>query len=1011
LKLAAAGAAISLFLNASPTNAQTSLGPFNRNYPENPLPPPLPYVSRPAQVYVDLDGDGDLDLVVGGNSAGLRYFENMGTKSKPGFLERKSGQPKYPFDNISSAIPFEKRAYVPAFADIDNDGDLDLFIGTDEEAKYGGGYGEMYFFRNVGSISSPNFLHETGSTNPFDGIRTERYAHPTFVDIDADGDMDLFVGGYYDNSTDYYLLQYFKNTGTSSNPVYVNGSTLFPTHPLLEGGVVNNLSRNSISSPVSFADLDQDGDLDFFISLDGEIIYYRNDNGSFKIQYGYNGDATQVGPWIPNPGNPGSSQGNPFNAINNDLPGGIDYISFAFADLDNDGDLDVTVGYNEYSYYSNVEKAFFYYENKGLGVLELKEGLESPVDGVDLDKDSNASFADIDGDGDLDVLTAGAGESSFYDHVCYCTYTRDFSLLELYVNNNGAFSLVTDPPQNPFINLPLKGNGIPKLFDLDKDGDLDLISPYHVNDSYSSEAKVQYFQNNAGVYTELTGVNNPFDFINEAPGFEPDVDLGDLNGDGKPDLVLSRSNSRLELFENSGTLANPIFIRKMEWETGFTNNPSSENHSIFLDLDHDGDLDIIVGKYQGFWYYENIGSPETPSFLLYNALSNSNPFKGMEINSFMGNIHSPTFADHDNDGDQDLLSGDNTGQFSFFENTNPAPITTVLSNLNISHGVDPVVLDANLTVSDSDNDKIVKAEVTILNFRPGDEVLSYTPDEAIDGVFNETTGILTLTGLDPDGNSPFPLPVSFFQSALSSVKYQFIGTAPPSGGRLPSGRKHDVTLDRSITFAVLDQDFTTPAIKTMALQITFIGSNQPPVINPITAQVAVGNSVLIDFTSLISDPNNNLDPTSFRVIQDPLSGASYTISNFVVNLDYANLDFVGQDQFTIEICDLLGACTTSLVTIDVAGDIIVYNGFSPNPDSYNPYFRIANISLFEPENKVSIFNRWGSEVFEVDNYNNDTNRFEGKNNNGNELPSGTYFYKIEFTSGRETMTGYLTLKK
>jgi hypothetical protein len=55
-----------------------------------------------------------------------------------------------------------KRAYVPAFADIDNDGDLDLLIGTDEEAKYGGGYGEMYFFRNVGSISSPNFLHETG---------------------------------------------------------------------------------------------------------------------------------------------------------------------------------------------------------------------------------------------------------------------------------------------------------------------------------------------------------------------------------------------------------------------------------------------------------------------------------------------------------------------------------------------------------------------------------------------------------------------------------------------------------------------------------------------------------------------------------------------------------------------------------------------------------------------------------------------------------------------------------
>ncbi|MBK7653655.1 MAG: hypothetical protein IPJ20_27155 [Flammeovirgaceae bacterium] len=352
---------------------------------------------------------------------------------------------------------------------------------------------------------------------------------------------------------------------------------------------------------------------------------------------------------------------------------------------------------------------------------------------------------------------------------------------------------------------------------------------------------------------------------------------------------------------------------------------------------------MIVGKYQGFWYYENIGSPTAPVFLLHDLISNSNPFKGLPIDIYPYNANSPAFADLDNDGDQDLINGDDSGQFLYFENTNPAPITTVLPDLNISHGVNPVVLDANLTVSDSDNDKIVKAEVSILNFRPGDEVLSYTPDEAIDGIFNATTGILTLTGLDPNGiNSPFPLPIANFQSALRSVKYQFIGSTP-SGGRLPSGRKNDVTLDRTITFAVLDQDFTTPAIKTMALQITFLSSNQPPVISPTTAQVAIGNSVSIDFTSLISDPNNNIDPASFRVIQNPQSGASYTVSSFVVNLDYSKLDFVGQDQFTIEICDLLGACTSSLVTVDVDGDIIVYNGISPNTDSFNSYFKIATL--------------------------------------------------------------------
>ncbi|MDZ7650054.1 MAG: FG-GAP-like repeat-containing protein [Cytophagales bacterium] len=300
-----------------------------------------------------------------------------------------------------------------------------------------------------------------------------------------------------------------------------------------------------------------------------------------------------------------------------------------------------------------------------------------------------------------------------------------------------------------------------------------MIAPYHVNDSYYSEAKVQYFQNNAGVYTELTGLNNPFDFISGTPDLEPDVDLGDLNGDGKPELVLSRSYDNPALFENTGTLANPVFLPKPEWETTIPLFVNSNNHPKFLDLDHDGDLDIIVGKYQGFWYYENKGSATEPSFILHNLISNSNPFKGLAINSFLANVHSPAFADLDNDGDQDLLSGDNTGQFSYFENTNPAPITTVLSNLNFSQGINAVVLDANLTISDSDNDKIAKAEVAILNFRPGDEVLSYTPDEAIDGIFNATTGILTLTGLDPSGiNSPFHYQFLFFnplydQSSIS----------------------------------------------------------------------------------------------------------------------------------------------------------------------------------------------------------------------------------------------------
>jgi len=92
---------------------------------------------------------------------------------------------------------------------------------------------------------------------------------------------------------------------------------------------------------------------------------------------------------------------------------------------------------------------------------------------------------------------------------------------------------------------------------------------------------------------------------------------------------------------------------------------------------------------------------------------------------------------------------------------------------------------------------------------------------------------------------------------------------------------------------------------------------------------------------------------------------------------------------------------------------MVYNALSPNEDGLNDIFKIEYIDLIPEtrDNKVTIFNRWGSKVFEVDNYNNTSNVFRGLNDSGNELPTGTYFYKILFSSGREAETGYLTLKR
>lgn len=83
------------------------------------------------------------------------------------------------------------------------------------------------------------------------------------------------------------------------------------------------------------------------------------------------------------------------------------------------------------------------------------------------------------------------------------------------------------------------------------------------------------------------------------------------------------------------------------------------------------------------------------------------------------------------------------------------------------------------------------------------------------------------------------------------------------------------------------------------------------------------------------------------------------------------------------------------------GDIVIYNGVTPNGDGLNDYFLIDNIHLY-PRNTVRIFNRWGREVFYTENYDSSGNVFrgvaQGKGviNKDEQLPTGTYYYVLEY---------------
>jgi gliding motility-associated-like protein len=108
-----------------------------------------------------------------------------------------------------------------------------------------------------------------------------------------------------------------------------------------------------------------------------------------------------------------------------------------------------------------------------------------------------------------------------------------------------------------------------------------------------------------------------------------------------------------------------------------------------------------------------------------------------------------------------------------------------------------------------------------------------------------------------------------------------------------------------------------------------------------------------------------------------------------------------------------------VVRVVIEDDIEVYNSLSPNGDGDNDIFRIRNIDFY-PENTLSIFNRWGIEVYRVNSYGQNDNFFKGFSDGRStvsrdvELPEGTYFYTLTYKNSKgieKNLSGYLYIKQ
>lgn len=471
--------------------------------------------SKPA--LVDIDKDGDLDAFIGNSSGTINFFENTGNKKRPRFVEL-TGNPLSTLDVGSNSDP--------AFVDADGDGDLDAFVGNSD--------GTIAYLKNIGNQKKPKFREQTGRQNPFNGVDVGRDSTLAFVDIDGDKDFDAFVG------SNYGTIQLYENTGNKKRPKF--SRIIGSANPLFAADVGYN------STP-ELVDIDGDKDLDAFSgNSSGTIDFFNNAGNPKRADF-------EINPLF------GEDLGS------SSAP--------TLVDIDGDRDLDVFAG--------SSDGTIKLYENIGSQKrpsFNQATAFRNPL-WVDVGSDSTPSFVDIDRDGDLDAFSGNSdGIIEFFENVGS--------------KNNPRFSS-SKTSENPFQGLDVGSGSSPTFVDMDGDGDFDAFSG-------NSDGNIVFFRNIGNKkrpeFAEIGGSPNPFNGVDV--GSYSKLFFVDADGDRDLDALIGSSDGTIRLFERRGTKKKPQFTERTGPKNPFEGSDfGSYSAPAFGDLDGDGDPDALIGSSDG----------------------------------------------------------------------------------------------------------------------------------------------------------------------------------------------------------------------------------------------------------------------------------------------------------------------------------------------------------------------------------------------------------------------------